>query len=141
MFLFPMLFLMMVLPLLLLLSLLLPLPLVLSPCLLLTTLLPKFLVPAHSVLHAHSNTHRSTNPLDDLASNGCADFDEFTAGCLFEDVVEKTTETKTTYFMFMIVPNLLLLGSVMPSTTIMNPYSGVSFANRPHSIELFIYNI
>jgi len=26
--------------------------------------------------------------MDDLASNGCADFDEFTAGRLFEDAIE-----------------------------------------------------
>ena len=45
--------------------------------------------PAHSVLRQFDrNPLLSHDPMDDLASNGCAEFDEFTAGCLFEDAVD-----------------------------------------------------
>ena len=43
---------------------------------------------AHSVQYAHGNTFLSPDPMDDLASNRCAEFDAFTAGCLFEDAIE-----------------------------------------------------
>ena len=64
----------------------------------------------HSVLRAHSNTHLSPYPMDDLASNSCADFDEFTAGCILDYV----------FFLLMLAPTLMLFGSMMLNTITMN---------------------
>ena len=103
-----------------------------------TTAAAAHVPPAHTVLRPASNTLLSPDPMDDLASNGCAKFDEFTAWCLFENAVEDYLDQDQFFsFLSILVPNPLPSGLMTLNTITRSPSPAALMLPYEATLHLF----